>query len=110
MSESPSPRREILLALTNPVDGKDDEFRAWYWGEHIGEVLQLDGFVSAQRYRAAEPRGETVPHLYATIYEVEGSAAEARDRLFGGGVGMSDTIDLASVVFVPFVADDDESR
>lgn len=89
---------EMLLALTNPVEGKDDEYRQWYWGTHIPEILELPGFVAARRYRT-----DAGPHRYVTLYEVEGSAAEALKRLYTSGLSGSDTLDLRTVVMAPLV-------
>jgi hypothetical protein len=96
----------MLLALTNPVEGKDAEFRDWYWNTHIPEVMGLPGFVAVQRYRVPDSVTEGASHRYATIYEVEGSAEEAIARLFTAGVGMSDTLDLTTVAMTPFVPGD----
>jgi hypothetical protein len=98
------PKREVLLALTNPVEGKDEEFRTWYWETHIPEILELPGFVAARRYRTAESAG--APYRYATIYEVEGSAEAARDRLFTAGLSSSDTLDLTTLVMAPYLTED----
>lgn len=106
MTEGSRLRREVLLALINPVEGRDEEFRAWYWETHIPEILQLPGFVAARRYRAAAT-AVGVPYRYATIYEVEGSAEAARDRLHAGGLSSSDAADTTTVVMVPFIAEDE---
>lgn len=103
MSTELNTQREALIALVNPVSGKDEEFRTWYWGTHIPEVLALPGFVSAQCHRLAEETGPLSPFQYATVYEVEGSALAARDRLFSSGVGMSDVIDLTNMITSPFL-------
>lgn len=100
---TPQPGNELLLALTNAVEGKEDEFRDWYWGTHIPEILALPGFVSARRYQATGP-AEGAPHRFVTVYEVEGSAEAARTTLFTAGLSFSDTLDVASVVMLPLVA------
>lgn len=109
MSDTAQSHREVLLALTNPVEGKDKEFRDWYWGTHIPEILALPGFVAVRRLRAADTSTEGIPYRYATIYEVEGSAEEARMRLFTSGLGSSDTLDTSSIVMMPLVMHDDVS-
>jgi hypothetical protein len=106
MTDSSQPAREFLLALTNPVGGKEEEFRTWYWGTHIPEILELPGFLSARRSRAAESAAG-VPHRYVTLYEVEGSAEAARDRLFTAGLGSSDALDVTTVAMVPLVVGDE---
>lgn len=102
MSTSES-KREALLALSNPIEGKDEEFRTWYWGTHVPEVLAVPGFVAAHRY--VVPDGVTlgVSHRYATLYEVEGSADEARTRLFTSGLSSSDALDVSTAVVLPVV-------
>jgi hypothetical protein len=32
-----------MVALTDPVEGEDDEYNAWYSDTHLGEVLAIDG-------------------------------------------------------------------
>ena len=93
---------ELLLTLVNPVDGRDDEFRAWYWDTHVPEVLRLPGFVAARPLRMTEEPGGPAPFRYATIYEVEGSAAEARNLMFSAGLGMSDSMDLSAMIVAPY--------
>ena len=101
MTDEAQPR-ELLLALVNAVEGRDEEFRTWYWDTHIPEVVALPGFVSAQRYTSALPQEAGATHAYATLYEVEGSAAEALGVLFGGGLSSSDSLDSSSMVFSAF--------
>ena len=96
---------EVLLALTNAVEGKDEEFQKWYWETHIPEVLELPGFVAAKRLRTADD-AVGAPHRYATIYEVEGSAQAALGTLFTAGLSMSDTLDLTTLVMIPLAAAD----
>ena len=44
--------RYIFLALTNPADGREDEFNAWYDEHHIPEVVRYGrGFLGGRRYR-----------------------------------------------------------
>lgn len=95
---------ELLLTLVNPVEGRDDEFRAWYWETHVPEVLALPGFVSARPVRLAEEPGGAAPFRYATIYEIEGSAADARNLMFTAGLGMSDSMDLSAMIVAPYAA------
>ncbi|MFT4234286.1 MAG: hypothetical protein QM607_04700 [Microbacterium sp.] len=95
--------REILLALVNSTEGQDAEFNDWYSNVHIPEVVALPGFVSAQRY-AVSADGETAAGFrYATVYEIDGSALEARALLFSGVLGgSSPSIDVTNMVFAAF--------
>ncbi|MFC1405285.1 MULTISPECIES: DUF4286 family protein [Streptacidiphilus] len=105
MTDSSQPAHEILLALTNPVEGREEEFRTWYWETHIPEVLALPGIVSARRYLAPESAAG-VSHRYVTLYEVEGSAEAARDKLFTSGLSTSDALDVTTVAMLPLLAKD----
>ncbi len=60
-----------LLVLTNPKDGRDQEFNDWYTNQHLADVVTVPGFVSAQRFKLADPLGSTHNHRYLAIYEIE---------------------------------------
>lgn len=59
-------RRGLLLTLTEPPPGMEEEFNAWYDAEHIPERLAIPGFRSARRW----VRGRT----YLATYELESAA------------------------------------
>jgi hypothetical protein len=107
MTEDSPRRREVVLALTNPAEGRDEEFRTWYWETHIPEILALPGFVAARRCRAATAAPGGAAYKYATIYEVDGSAEAALGTLFTAGLEFSDALDLTTVMMVPFIVEDE---
>jgi len=41
----------LLLMMTEVADEHDAAFNAWYNDVHIPELLQLPGFISAERFR-----------------------------------------------------------
>ena len=59
-----------LIALSSPVAGREQEFDSWYDQRHIPDVLDVPGFVSAQRYRLEAPMGES-RWSSMVIYEVQ---------------------------------------
>jgi hypothetical protein len=68
-----------LMVLADPVAGREAEFNDWYDNRHLAQVLELDGFVSAQRFRLGQqkpPAGEAASG-YLAIYEMETADAEA---------------------------------
>jgi hypothetical protein len=95
-------QHETLIAFSNAVEGKDDEFADWYWGTHLAEVLALPGFLSAKSYRLQGERNERSPHTFVTVYEIEGSAAEALNQLYTGGLSGSELLDVTTVTTAPF--------
>jgi hypothetical protein len=66
-----------LIVLTNPVEGQEDEYNDWYSGRHLNDVLAVEGFRAAQRFRFRPGQlGEGPGFQYLAIYEVEGMTAE----------------------------------
>jgi hypothetical protein len=64
--------RHILLVLTEPVAGMEDEYNDWYSNTHLRDVLKLDDFVSAQRFEHVKKHDEDVAlRRYLAIYEAE---------------------------------------
>jgi hypothetical protein len=62
----------VFVVLTNPVAGREDEFNAWYDNQHLPDVLKVEGFVAAQRFKLT-PEGDKpdAPHRYLALYEIE---------------------------------------
>jgi hypothetical protein len=56
-----------LIVLTNPVEGRDEEFNRWYSDVHIGDVKKVPGVTGARRFRTVGP-GE---YKYAAIYDFD---------------------------------------
>ena len=70
--------KHILVVMTNPADGPDEEFNEWYSNTHVQEVVVIPGFVSAQRFKlSAEQAGGTNEYDYLAIYEIEAESAGA---------------------------------
>lgn len=62
-----NPTMGLLLTMTEPPAGMEEEFNAWYDTEHIDERLAITGFISARRWvRACKP-GEG---KYLATYEL----------------------------------------
>ena len=81
--------RHLLLVMTSPTHGREDEYNDWYSEVHLGEVVEIPEFISAQRFKLAdtqlkdiltpEERGNSVhgesKHRYLAIYEMEADTA-----------------------------------
>jgi len=89
----------IFLVQSEPVPGGEDEYNRWYTDQHIAEVLDLPGFVAAQRFRVADFQrpGNPEPHYrYIAIYEIEGAPADALmalDAALGSDILVSEAMD-----------------
>jgi hypothetical protein len=89
--------KHVLLVFTDPVEGKEDEYNTWYNDVHLGEVLQTDGFVRAQRFKVADFMPGVTDHTYVAIYELETDDPRAAMKALNGVSGeftMTDAIDL----------------
>lgn len=62
-----------LVVLTNALPGRDQEFNDWYDNRHLGEVLQIPGFISARRFKLTKQqrRRTPSPYEYLALYEIE---------------------------------------
>jgi hypothetical protein len=86
----------ILVVYTSPVDGREDEYNAWYDDVHLGEFASLPGVVSGRRYQV---HGDGKP-VYAAIYELTSPPDEVfsamNKAVRDGTLHMSDALDPAS--------------
>ena len=74
-------RRHLYLVFTNAVEGRDDELNDWYTARHFVDMLGLDGFEAAQRFRVDGEVPE-LPFRYLVIYEVpEDRLEQAKESL-----------------------------
>jgi hypothetical protein len=99
-----------FVVLTNPTSGKEAEYNKWYNEQHIPDVLNVPGFVAAQRFRLADAQmSDNNPHRYLALYEIEtddlaGALKELKARGGTADMVMSDAIDLKNVgafIFTP---------
>ena len=56
-----------LIALSNPVAGRDQEYNEWYSNVHLRDVTSLPGVKSGRRFRITQDK----PWKYAAEYEIE---------------------------------------
>ena len=65
--------RYNLIALTNPVPGREAEFDQWYDEVHLTDVLKLPGVTGAQRFRLSDRQYREGPHPWRSmaVYEIE---------------------------------------
>ncbi len=66
----------VVLVMSNPREGMEDEFNDWYENTHLDEVLATAGFTAAQRFVLEAERGASSAHTYMAWYETEGESAE----------------------------------
>jgi hypothetical protein len=70
-----------MLAMTNPREGRHDEFNHWYNTVHMQEALGIPGFATAERYRLHKQLGGQFPVEYLAFYGLEADSPEAADAI-----------------------------
>jgi len=75
------PTRHVLAVLSDPVDGREDEYNDWYSGEHIAETLKTPGWTAARRFVLAEEQlsDHLPPQRYLALYEI--SSPDPREAI-----------------------------
>jgi hypothetical protein len=76
-----------FYVFSNPAEGRDDDFNAWYEGTHIPEILQLPEWKGAERVQVQQ-LGSTPPEFaYIAIYDLETDDAVAAVKDLGARMG-----------------------
>jgi hypothetical protein len=109
-----------LVVLTNPTPGKEAEYNRWYNEQHIPDVLNCKGFVSAQRFRMSDTQmgaNADKSYKYLALYEIEtddlnASIKDLQSRSGTADMVLSDAIDLkgASARMFEPVAEEVQAR
>jgi hypothetical protein len=65
--------KHVFVVLTNSVEGQEDAFNEWYDNTHLGDVLKVPGFLSAQRFKLSDTQwgDPPFPWRYLALYEIE---------------------------------------
>lgn len=99
--------RHLVVVMSNPVEGREDEFHEWYENTHLDEVLSTCGWQSAERFHLAGERGAECGFRHLAVYEAEAADADAVIDTLNGTRGQrrqSDAIDLRTAgvwIFTP---------
>ncbi len=63
--------KHVVVVLTEPTEGREDDFNDYYENLHLDEVLSSSGWDSAQRFKLVDEQGRACPLPYLAFYEVE---------------------------------------
>jgi hypothetical protein len=83
----------IHLVFSDPPEGVSEaDFNEWY-DAHVKEILAVDGWRSATRYKveAVVGAGDTGRYRYLSLYELDLPADVALANLAAAGMGNADT-------------------
>lgn len=93
----------VFVVQSRPISPeREDEYNKWYSEEHIPDILQIPGFVTARRYRlrdAAHITADPSARPYLAVYEIEADdlAAPLREmaaRSADGRVRRSSSVEM----------------
>lgn len=78
----------LLLVYTDVEAEHEEAFNRWYDEVHLGDILSVDGFVGARRYRLSgpPPRGQEPAARYLAVYEIKGDDTGAAMKRLGAAV------------------------
>ena len=66
-------KKQIVLVLTEPTKGNEDEFNRYYEDVHLDEVIETTGWTFAQRFKLVDEAGSACPLPYLAYYETKSS-------------------------------------
>jgi hypothetical protein len=78
----PGKHRYVMLVFANPIPGGEVEFNDWYTNTHMGDLVQLQGWMGAQRFRIVtnvqpRPSAAGYGHGYLIVWDLEETEANA---------------------------------
>jgi len=74
----------VLVVLSKPRPGRDDDFNDWYTNIHLRDALRFRGSIAAQRFRRSALQSHTLPASfdwqYLALYDVYDAARFSREH------------------------------
>jgi hypothetical protein len=67
--------KHVVVVLTEPTAGREDEYNAYYEHQHLDDVLATAGWRSAQRFKLVDQQGMACPLPYLALYELDSDDA-----------------------------------
>ena len=63
--------RYVMITQSAALDGRDEEYNAWYDSQHIHEICAIPGVTGARRLQATPVALGTPGAPYIALYEIE---------------------------------------
>jgi hypothetical protein len=74
----------VLITMTNPLPGREDEYRDWYANTHIVEMVGAPSVLNAKLHTVTDARTPT-KWRHCALYELKGDPQEAMNQVFEYG-------------------------
>ncbi len=93
----------VMAVQSAALEGRDDEYNAWYDATHLHEICSVPGVVSGRRLKATPIAMPTPGARYLSLFEIETDdigafMAEMGRRRESGEQAPADLLDRSSVV------------
>jgi hypothetical protein len=92
----------ILVVLTNPVEGRDDDFNDWYTNIHTRDAMRFRGSIAQQRFSYASEQVQDYPKGYVAkylalyeVYDAQRFCQEHVDNALTTRMVVEDSIDIS---------------
>ncbi|MEA3300939.1 MAG: DUF4286 family protein [Pseudomonadota bacterium] len=91
----------VLVVYSNPAPGREAEYNDWYNNQHLRDVLQQPGYVSARRFKLTDFKlDDAMPnpaHRYVAFYNMvtddpEQALNDMKERVNQGIIGLTDAM------------------
>lgn len=85
--------KSILTVFTNCAAEKEAEFNKWYDEVHVPDILAIEGFTAARRFKLAGPGPQVQTQngpataQYLALYEMDSEDTRAAMKRLGAAVG-----------------------
>ena len=93
-----------FVVFSNPVAGNEERYLDWYRGQHIHDLLRIEGFIAAQMFRLADAQYGSAPgpQRYMMVWEIRTDDLAAvfrqvNENIRNGSTVQSDAFDWDSV-------------
>jgi len=95
--------KHLVIIKSNAKPGREADYEAWYTGTHIGEILQVEGFLSGQQFRVGPDHEDAGKFSHFSTFEVQSDDPMASLALLGetfqsGAMTPSDALDPDGLV------------
>ncbi|WP_147308757.1 hypothetical protein [Paraburkholderia sp. BL27I4N3] len=99
-------QRYSFMVFANPLPGREEEFNDWYLNRHLGDLVQLQGWKGAQRFRQVPdvlPESARVgfaKYNHVVLWDLEGGTSASltspvRAAISGGKIRRGAAFDYA---------------
>lgn len=108
-------KKYMLIVMSNPIQGKDEDYKKWYIEQHIPDCLKIKGFVNGKLLASTEPQHpiqKQIQYKYVAVFNIETNAIdvlinELKNRMNTPFMLFSDTFDFQNfhIQFFEYLGD-----